>query len=669
MHTRSQSLGLASPPPSSPPQPSTNDIQKTKSSPTASETTAQHIREISAVTDQVATSSAHVTAPTTPKRGSKRVRFSDPGPQSPGRTRKGSSSGLTPSLRRSTLSPNAVRRGAQSNTNRKRKLPASFLQTPESSPASCVEVHQFTPLRQALDDRTKRRLKRNHLSEETNDWDHEHREDSKARRLATQLRDDCAKKEEQIKSLTLELELQRQRGIEWNTQDENGLESLHAELAEAKKKLALQDRQLGEKAPSEPDFEMLDLPDTGNEYWDDEPLVSSPSARPERLVTTSTSPTVSLAEQHPEQGCQASIPDPVHEAQLAKLLETIQSLEHNHSDAQAALAIIQDELHNLGFASTDDANAEDLINAIHEGFRLARLELERILPGETEGNLSNGKALLHSLLHHVKTLHQKSQASDKAANSHHSAEVALRRQFNAALMKLAELEQSIAEIMQHRTELISQSETKQQEIDALHDELRLRDIATDGTAMRQAESETALEESRVSIERLQGALKTYQDEARVLEALVAQLEEDKENSNAALADTITATEERVQDLEAQHRAAVTDYEHRLAQLQQDLIRAEDEVTVDREKLCREKSAFEARTKEMQVQEAELQDKLNKATEEVDELTRAGEEQGAELEKLKGRFAGHGRRVGDILEELSKEYKKSWAAEVDMMGSM
>ncbi|KAF3799842.1 hypothetical protein GCG54_00010034 [Colletotrichum gloeosporioides] len=113
--------------------------------------------------------SASVSSPvSTPHRASKRkVRFSDPGPVStPRTTSRLSSTGLTPMIRRTTLNK------ATPSTSRRHSAPVS--RTPSGSggtPASDLphsgEVH-FLPLRQVLDGRVQRRIRRNGLSEEMN---------------------------------------------------------------------------------------------------------------------------------------------------------------------------------------------------------------------------------------------------------------------------------------------------------------------------------------------------------------------------------------------------------------------------------------------------------------------------------------------------------------------
>lgn len=153
MHTRAQKL--ASPPPSSPP------------------TSSSTRRKRSAITQE---SGGDEEGPVTPHKHSKRVRFSNA-------TDEQTSSGLTPSLDRSTLNPESAQPSSKSKAvGRRRTSLTTLLPSPESSPVSDVQEIQFTPLKQVLDDRIKRRLRRSHLSEEINDFEHDQRSAAKVRR-------------------------------------------------------------------------------------------------------------------------------------------------------------------------------------------------------------------------------------------------------------------------------------------------------------------------------------------------------------------------------------------------------------------------------------------------------------------------------------------------------
>lgn len=107
----------------------------------------------------------------TPSRGAKkRVRFSDPGPSSEHDAHVddehvSASTGLTPHIRRTTLEPG-------SGTKRRRHSGPVTQDRPEVFDSTIDTRHSgevtFLPLRQVLDGRVKRRIRRNGLSEEIN---------------------------------------------------------------------------------------------------------------------------------------------------------------------------------------------------------------------------------------------------------------------------------------------------------------------------------------------------------------------------------------------------------------------------------------------------------------------------------------------------------------------
>lgn len=105
--------------------------------------------------------------PQTPSRGKKkRVRFSDPGPTAETEDHTGASTGLTPSMRRTTLAP-----GSGGSKRRRHSGPAATTSQDVFSPDRDTGYGgqvTFLPLRQVLDGRVKRRIRRNGLSEEMN---------------------------------------------------------------------------------------------------------------------------------------------------------------------------------------------------------------------------------------------------------------------------------------------------------------------------------------------------------------------------------------------------------------------------------------------------------------------------------------------------------------------
>ena len=130
--------------------------------------------------------------PKTPTKPKKRVRFSDPGPDP--------STGLTPHLMRTSFLPQDIGPSTPrllAASTRRRSLPVQLstsLPSPSLSPIPgpiSGEV-QFAPLRQMLDERLKRRLRRNNLSVEINHIDEEKKSKTKLKQEIKSLKDELA---------------------------------------------------------------------------------------------------------------------------------------------------------------------------------------------------------------------------------------------------------------------------------------------------------------------------------------------------------------------------------------------------------------------------------------------------------------------------------------------
>lgn len=142
----------------------------------------------------------------TPSRGAKkRVRFSDPGPASEQDAQVNdehvsASTGLTPHIRRTTLEPG-------SGTKRRRHSGPVVQDRPEAFDSTIDTRYSgevtFLPLRQVLDGRVKRRIRRNGLSEEINIINAEKRR--KAQQTSDEiaaLRSEVAAKDAEIRRLS-----------------------------------------------------------------------------------------------------------------------------------------------------------------------------------------------------------------------------------------------------------------------------------------------------------------------------------------------------------------------------------------------------------------------------------------------------------------------------------
>lgn len=229
------------------------------------------------------------------------------------------------------------------------------------------------------------------------------------------------------------------------------------------------------------------------------------------------------------------------------------------SQATQTLEGINEECSSLGFSGTD---AEDVISNVKSHFRSARLELERAIPGETpDAGLENGKATLGALVKRVSSLAQDLQTE----RTHHCGslgrEKALRGQFDnllhryeAAANRIGNLEDSIAASAG----------------DMLHTRIRMRDL------------ETETQEKDLGLERLNAALNKYREDVKSLEGLVSKLEDENKAAKGEYIQQISELERQViseREKRSAMEVSVSEYESRIRQLEetveQNRIRAGD----------------------------------------------------------------------------------------------
>lgn len=318
--------------------------------------------------------------PKTPTKTQKRVRFSDPGPEL---SAPSLSTGLTPYLSRTSFTPRA--RGPStprllSAGTRRLSLPVELstsLPSPSLSPSPgpFSGEFQFAPLRQILDDRLKRRLRRNNLSGEVNDIDEEKR--SKMRL------------EQEIQSLKDELAVARQGDKEHSNGSEE--EAASAErVRELERQLVELRREMRERSTTaELAAASGDLPDR--------------ASSPIKIFVDNT-----------EDDCVGTNFD-----------------DHGALQDQTTVGVLQP----VSEAATQVA----LPSPTHtETFRSARISLEYLFPGEIALGLvpEDPKPLLEVMLDRMRTLKAQAFMAEGSLKATESQESNLRNQFNAVLAQL-----------------------------------------------------------------------------------------------------------------------------------------------------------------------------------------------------------------------------------------
>ncbi|OTA55846.1 hypothetical protein K449DRAFT_387884 [Hypoxylon sp. EC38] len=422
--------------------------------------------------------------PSKPK-SKKRVRFSDPGPDID-RHNESLTTGLTPMVRRATL-------GVAPSPKRRRHLtPARQRPYPEededelscNNNGSSNEV-RFLSLRQVLDDRVKRRIRRNGLSEEMNTITQEKRrrtQDHKAE--IHRLQEELAEKDQEIERL--------QNTTTFHDTDrilelEEEIETLRNELHNRSTQNADQTNYDWTLAARDPfsDSYMDDDEGFGDTTMADLVCSTPSKTRASASFPTPpcTSPTIpstphSMRRSAPVTprshiGVQASFPDPEKEAleaeleslrleltKLTDVLETHEALKTRiaskltavstpaepeegskdveaHldsvlqalSDRTAALLDLNSSLSSLGFPGN---NASEIVTSLTGAFRSARLELEYLTPGELTLPLSSrGAEVLDLVLVRLRDLARQVREDEDAIDEYHALELSLRQQLGA----------------------------------------------------------------------------------------------------------------------------------------------------------------------------------------------------------------------------------------------
>ncbi|OBS22509.1 hypothetical protein FPOA_08846 [Fusarium poae] len=411
----------------------------------------------------------------TPRTVSRRkVRFSEPG----------LSSGLTPIVGRFSVATPKRRRHSSAPVT----TPSTNRSTPALPESGDVT---FLPLRQVLDGRVQRRIRRNGLSEEMNVIQQE------KRRRSIETKEEIEKLRDQLKARDREIyELQNativiDTGRIWDL--EKQIEDLQDELSKRSGRSLSEKRGYNWTLSAREKFspEYMDMDDT--EFGDEtmaQLVCSTPSrARARHDASTSfmdmtpppTSPTIpgTPMSWNPisstlSAGVQACFPDPQRQQleeevsslqlEVTKLTDTLgsykslsgrlsdklseftpaiepESTSHHQlevqidamlrtmSDRACALQQLTTNITKLGFHGSD---ASDMITSLASGFRAARLELEYLTPGEITLPLSShGAEVLDLMLTRLRDMAKRAKEDEDAIDEYHEIEQSLRKQLDA----------------------------------------------------------------------------------------------------------------------------------------------------------------------------------------------------------------------------------------------
>ncbi|CAF9906087.1 MAG: hypothetical protein HETSPECPRED_006049 [Heterodermia speciosa] len=437
----------------------------------------------------------------TPTKAKKKVRFSDPGPE-PG-AMASSSTGLTPAMKRTSVAndlpaPKTPRSLGQ-GSGRRRSLPldlSSALPSPSRTPPVTPfsgEV-QFAPYRQMLDERLKRRIKRNGMSEEQNQIE------------AEKSKPKAAWKQEMQE---LKKELAAARQLQQETKDTVKEENDSLRIQDLEHEIEDLRREMRERSMTVEPF-AVDAATPGAES--PVPAIYDDNANDSFVIVDSGD---NEALHHTNQ--------PLNER------EALKDTTHLHVTTTGTDAASQ--------TSSGSSQAEN------DAFRNARLSLERLFPGEIPLNLTanDPQPLLSTMIERLQTLKTLVLISEDSLARTKTQESNLRSQFNAVLQQLNRARNYAEEAATKRDNEKDRADAAEAAGQVVQQELEKAsgDIKALGTDV---------DEKERSIHKLQDALEGYRREIARLEVLITQMESDH---NVAQTKLRHEMDEAVADLDCQ----------------------------------------------------------------------------------------------------------------------
>ena len=442
--------------------------------------------------------SASAKTPTKPK---KKVRFSDPGPS----TMASSSTGLTPAMKRTSVThdsempPPKTPRLLGQGLRRRRSLP-SDLSNASPSPSLAPPVApvsgeiQFAPYRQILDERLKRRIKRNGMSEEQNQIEAEKSKPKAAWKQEMQ---------ELKKELAAARQLQQEaKGTVKEENDSRRIQDLEHEIENLR-------REMRERSMTVEPFQVD---------------AATPGAE---------SPVPAIYDDNANDGFVMVDPDDNealhHTSQLSNDREALRDTTHLH----------------VATTSTDAASQTSSVSlkADNDVFRDARLSLERLFPGEITLSLTTNdpQPLLSTMIERLQTLKTLVLISEDSLDRTQTQERNMRNQFNQVLQQLNRVRDYAEEAATKRDNEKDRADAAEAAGQAVQEELEkasgdIRALGND------------VDEKERSIQKLQDALEGYRKEIAGLEVLITKIESDH---NVAQTKLRRDMDEAVADLDCQ----------------------------------------------------------------------------------------------------------------------
>ena len=491
--------------------------------------------------------------PKTPNKAKKRVRFSDPGLES---SEPPLSTGLTPYLKRTSFkqqAPGPSTPRLLSASTRRRSFPiqlSTSLPSPSLSPSPgpFSGEFQFAPLREVLDDRLKRRLRRNNLSVEINQIANDNKSKARLEQEIKSLKDELAKTQSSSKEHSGEL----------NEEIPNAerIRELEQQLFESRREIRERSTTT-EPAPSSDDFEKaatspveIFMDDTNEDFvasnFDDNGALRDQTP-------------VSILQPVSETATQVELPSPTHTEIFRSARISLEYLFPGEialglvpEDPKPLLDVMLDRMRalkaqaimaegSLKATETQESNLRNQFNAV-----IAQLDRARVYADDLSKRHSNEKSRADNAQARVNMLeaslqNTSSKATDlaKEVDEKERSIEKLQNALESYRVEVGKLEQLITKSEGEQNAAMSQLRSEMDEAVA---DLECH-VAAETRGRREAEQEVReqnvrIKELKVREQELQAAVHKKQEVIRETEAIFAQEREGREREVGGLNVTI-----------------------------------------------------------------------------------------------------------------------------------
>ncbi|KAF2103153.1 hypothetical protein NA57DRAFT_52683 [Rhizodiscina lignyota] len=531
--------------------------------------------------------------------------------------------GLTPYIQRTSLSPHP-----QSSSHRRRSSMTPIIRdTPDGTVVAEV---QFSPLSQVINERSRRRLRRSHLSEEVNDIEEHKKEDAKTRQELEELKKQMQEKNKRMKELEWELESQRQMGIDISQASEEE-QRKNREMQEELKKLEQEveehkhahdvsmrdddDLVLFENTVEAPDSREATAIVTNEE--NDTTLIDPGDTE---VSTGSVTPAIKLPSSFVTEQALYAVHDPTREAEVQRFEEVTTHLNHDLAAARAELQILTTELQTLGFSGLN-SGTENVLTNLRAAFHDARYQLNHMLP-EAEGHKFENAQFLKLLVDNIHSLRLKVEDQKEMIRKADETELVMKEQHSNLLEQFTESEQRKRHLEKQWNRMDLLAEERGKKIVDFEDELsewkegcdeRDKIIADDD--QRIAELEEDVEMRDQDKERLQNAINSYRKELDQAEALLHKVEEEYKQHVATMemehAQTVLDLGAQIRDINDAKITAEKDVEAkgtRITHLEDEISRATNDIDDLKTQLAASQEEVTTQRSQREMAELEIDEK-------------------------------------------------------------